>query len=153
MRFTIYTDGGARGNPGPAGIGIVIKDARGKTIDAFGRFIGETTNNQAEYRALLAALEKAKDLGGTEVECMLDSELLVKQMNREYKVRNPDLQPLFVRIWNLAQGFRRITFTHVPREQNREADAMVNQAIDSAPLLHNSAPRYNATDAPQKISS
>lgn len=124
-KLVIYTDGGARGNPGPAGIGVFIKD-----VGEYKEYIGETTNNQAEYRAVILALEKAKELGAEELEFFLDSELVVKQLNREYKVKNPDLAPLFLQIWNLNQGFKKVTFTHIRREQNKEADALVNKAID-----------------------
>ena len=129
-KFIVFTDGGARGNPGPAGIGVVIQDARGKALAAFGDYIGETTNNQAEYRAMIVALERAKELGATEVDAFADSELLVKQLNRVYKVKSAGLAPLFVKAWNLAAGFRRCTFRHVRREENREADRFVNAAID-----------------------
>lgn len=128
-KLTLFTDGGARGNPGPAGIGIVILED-GREIEAFGQYIGETTNNQAEYRALIAALKRASELGAEEVECKLDSELVVKQMRREYKVRQEGLQPLFLSAWNLCTGFRKVSFSHVPREQNSAADAQVNAAID-----------------------
>jgi ribonuclease HI len=128
-KFTTFTDGGARGNPGPAGIGIVILED-GKELEAFGRYIGETTNNQAEYRALIAALARASELGAEEVECKLDSELVVKQMRREYKVKEAGLQALFVAAWNLCTGFKKVTFSHVRREQNAAADAQVNAAID-----------------------
>lgn len=130
MHVRTFTDGGARGNPGPAGIGVVIKDAHGKVVEAFGDYLGEMTNNQAEYRAMIAALERAKELGATEVDACADSELLVKQLNRQYKVKNRELASLFVKVWNLAAGFQRVTFRHVYREQNKEADALVNQAID-----------------------
>lgn len=131
MKLVLYTDGGARGNPGPAGIGaVLIKD--GKVIEGLKKYIGETTNNQAEYQALILGLEKAQTLGATEVECRLDSELLVKQMKREYKVRDAGLAPLFVKVWNLSLGFKKITFHHIPRERNKEADKLVNEAIDSA---------------------
>lgn len=129
-KLTTYTDGGARGNPGPAGIGIVIKNEDGETIEAYGRYIGETTNNQAEYKALIFALEKAAELGATEVACFLDSELVVKQLNHEYKVRDHDLAPLFLRIWNQLNKFKKAEFTHIPREKNKEADHEVNKAID-----------------------
>jgi ribonuclease HI len=128
-KLTIYTDGGARGNPGPAAIGVVIMDGE-RVVDSFGRYIGETTNNQAEYRALIAALERAFELGAKEVECKLDSELVVKQMLREYKVRDKDLQPLFLAVYNLSVGFKKITFRHVRRELNAAADAEVNAALD-----------------------
>jgi len=130
MQLTIFTDGGARGNPGPAAIGVVIKNEEGRTVEAFGRYVGETTNNQAEYRALLAALEKAQEMGGTEIYCFADSELMVKQLNREYKVRDVDIAPLFLKIWNLSTQFKKISFRHVRREQNKEADALVNEALD-----------------------
>lgn len=129
-KLITFTDGGARGNPGPAGIGVVIKDGA-QTIEAFGRYIGETTNNQAEYQALLAALERARDLGADEVWCNLDSELLVKQLNGEYRVKNKDLAPLFLKLHNLSMGFKKISFHHIPRERNREADAEVNRALDA----------------------
>jgi len=128
--LTTFTDGGARGNPGPAGIGMVIKHGN-ELVEAFGRYIGETTNNQAEYKALIAVLERVSELGAEEVHCMLDSELVVKQMRHEYKVRDAGLQPLFLRAWNLVTGFKRVTFTHVPREENSLADAEVNAAIDN----------------------
>ncbi|MDO8462861.1 MAG: ribonuclease HI family protein [bacterium] len=131
MKLSIYTDGGARGNPGPAGTGIVIKDEAGAVVAAFGEYIGETTNNQAEYRAMLAALSRARELGATHVEAFADSELLVKQLNREYRVKNAGLAPLFVQLVTLAQGFQRCTFAHVRRAQNKEADALVNRAIDA----------------------
>ncbi len=130
MIITMYTDGGARGNPGPAGTGMVLLDADGKTLWEMGEYIGETTNNQAEYRALITALKKAKELGATEVSCFLDSELLVKQLKQEYRVRNAALAPLFVAAWNLARGFSAARFTHIPREKNKRADALVNAAID-----------------------
>ncbi len=129
-KIITFTDGGARGNPGHAGIGVIIKNEAGETLEAYGRYIGETTNNQAEYKALLSALERAKELGAEEVACHLDSELVTKQMNREYKVKDAELAKLFVKIWNLTQEFKKVTFQHVYREKNTEADAMVNEAID-----------------------
>ena len=129
MKIKLFTDGGARGNPGPAGIGAVIKDGE-KTILEANEYIGETTNNQAEYKALILGLEKAKELKAEEVECFLDSELVTKQMNREYKVKNKELAPLFVKAWNLSLGFKKIIFNHIYREKNEEADRLVNEAID-----------------------
>ncbi|MBT4277945.1 ribonuclease HI family protein [Candidatus Falkowbacteria bacterium] len=133
-KITIYTDGGARGNPGPAGIGAVIK---GAGIDkGYGEYIGETTNNEAEYRALVFALKKTKSLIGkfkakqAEIECFLDSELIVKQLNHEYKIENENLQKFFLEVWNLMLDFGRISFTHVRREQNKEADKLLNEALD-----------------------
>lgn len=128
-KATIHTDGGARGNPGPAGIGAVIK--LGDKIHHHKKYIGEATNNQAEYQALILGLEKAKDLGVKEVDCLLDSELVVKQLNREYRVKDKELALLFVKVWNLAQQFEKITFKHIFREANKEADKLVNEAIDN----------------------
>lgn len=127
-KLIIHTDGGARGNPGPAGIGVVIK--KGAETHSFKKYIGETTNNQAEYRAVILALEKAKELGGEDLEFYLDSELVVKQLNREYKVKDAGLAPLFVEIWNRGLHFKKITWRHIRREYNEEADKLVNEALD-----------------------
>ncbi|PIR13397.1 ribonuclease H [Candidatus Falkowbacteria bacterium CG11_big_fil_rev_8_21_14_0_20_39_10] len=129
-KLIIFTDGGARGNPGPAGIGAVLKDEDGKITAEISEYIGETTNNQAEYRAVLAAIKKAQEIGAEELEFYLDSELVVKQLNREYKVKNKDLAPLFVRIYNATMDFKKVTFKHVRREENTEADRLVNEALD-----------------------
>ena len=131
MKVTIFSDGGARGNPGPAGIGAVLTDESEQTVAEVSEYIGETTNNQAEYRALLAGLEKAKELGATDVSCFLDSELVVNQLNRKYKVKDKDLAPLFVQIHNLTIQIGSVTFQHVPREKNTHAGALVNKAIDA----------------------
>jgi ribonuclease HI len=128
-KLIIYTDGGARGNPGPAAIGAVLKSG-GEIVAEISEYIGETTNNQAEYRAVIAAIEKAKQFGAEDLEFFLDSELVVKQLNREYKVRDKDLAPLFMKIYNTSMGFKKISFKHVRREFNAEADALVNKALD-----------------------
>ena len=131
-KLVIYTDGGARGNPGPAAAGFVVG---GKE---YGEYLGERTNNYAEYQAVILALKKAKHLfgkkkaAGLEVEVRTDSELIVRQLNREYKVKEPELQPLFVEVLNLALDFKSVVFVHVPREQNRAADRLVNRALDAA---------------------
>lgn len=127
----IHTDGGARGNPGPAAIGIVIKTPSGETVAAWGKTIGETTNNQAEYQALEAALTKAKELGAEQVDCYLDSLLVVQQVKGEWKVKEASLKPNVDRVRALATQFKKVTFSHVPREQNAEADELVNQALDA----------------------
>ena len=126
----IHTDGGARGNPGPAAIGVVI-ELDGKKHQ-FKEYIGETTNNQAEYRAVILALEKAATLSANEVDIFLDSELVQQQLSGNYKVKNKDLAPLFVKVWNLSQQFKRVKYTHVRREDNKLADKLVNQAFDEA---------------------
>lgn len=131
-KFIIYTDGGARGNPGPGGIGVVIYDQAKKIVGEYSEYIGVATNNQAEYQAVILALTKAKALGASEIDFFLDSELVVSQLNGDYKVKDRALGSLFVKIWNLAQNFRKISYYHVPREKNRAADKLVNEALDEA---------------------
>ncbi|HOG38728.1 MAG TPA: ribonuclease HI family protein [bacterium] len=128
--YKLFTDGGSRGNPGPSAIGGVIYDGD-KIIKQFSERIPETTNNQAEYRAIIRGLELAKKLNIKELNCYLDSELVTKQINREFKVKDKDLAVLFVKLWNIKQDFKKITFTHIFREQNYLADKLVNQALDS----------------------
>lgn len=130
MKLISFSDGGARGNPGPAGVGAVLFNEKNEIVEELSRYLGETTNNQAEYRALIMALEKAQALGATEMECYLDSELVVKQLNREYKVKNQDLAPLFLKVHNISLAFKKISFHHVPREKNSVADGLANQAMD-----------------------
>lgn len=136
-KLVIHTDGGARGNPGPAGIGAVFysDDGTGGQIKVgeIKKYIGEATNNVAEYSALIAALEQAAALGYEKVECFLDSELVVRQLNGQYKVREEGLKLLAAKVLALTNSFGKgISFTHVPREKNREADKLVNLAIDQA---------------------
>ncbi len=139
-KLIIYTDGGARGNPGPAAIGVVIQETSDKkqgTSKYYGEAIGNTTNNIAEYKAVIFGLKKAKSLLGgkkaeeTEVEVRSDSELIVNQMNGDYKIKEESLKPLFIDVWNLKQDFKSVSFVHIPREKNREADKLVNQALDT----------------------
>lgn len=129
-KLIIYTDGGSRGNPGPAGFGVIIYDEHNKVVAEISEFIGVTTNNQAEYKAILAGIKKAVALGATEAQFYMDSELAVKQLNREYKVKNKDIAPLFLAIYNLTLSFKKITFTHIRREKNKEADRLANEAMD-----------------------
>ncbi len=129
-KLIIFTDGGARGNPGPAGIGAVLYDEQNNTVAEVSEYLGVATNNQAEYKALIAALKKAHSLGANELDCYLDSELVVKQLKREYKVKNKDLAPLFLEIHNLSFNFKKISYTHIPREKNKEADRLANEAMD-----------------------
>jgi ribonuclease HI len=135
-KIVVYTDGGARGNPGPAAIGVVIKDERGHTIKSYGEAIGDTTNNEAEYRAVVFALQKTKALLGKEkiknvaLEVNMDSELVVRQLNGEYKIEEERLFPFFIKIWNLRTDFGEVSFRHIPREKNKEADRLVNEALD-----------------------
>jgi ribonuclease HI len=128
----LSTDGGARGNPGPAAYGYVLETDDGTVLAAHGETIGVATNNVAEYRALVAGLEKALELGVDEVEVVSDSELLVKQMRGEYKVKNDALRELSEEAAQLARQLRSVRYTAVRREHNELADQLVNQALDAA---------------------
>lgn len=136
MKIIINTDGGARNNPGPAAIGVVIAQ-NDQILKRYSESIGKATNNHAEYRAVIFALEKAKLLFGkkkareVEIEVRLDSELVVKQLNHQYKIKEKDMQSLFIEVWNLILDFSQVSFKYIPREQNKEADKLVNQALDS----------------------
>lgn len=164
-KLLIYTDGGARGNPGPAACGVVIKNENGEIIFKISKYLGIVTNNQAEYEALILALQKAKGImksrntkscaqntyvqntkfcaqesrntkfcvptGNKNIECFLDSELVVKHLNREYKIKDENLQPLFIKVWNLTLDFDCVKFTHIPREENKLADGLVNKELDA----------------------
>lgn len=125
----LHTDGGARGNPGPAGTGYVLELEDGKKIRE-GHYIGENTNNQAEYDALRRGMERAVLEGVTHLNCFLDSELIVKQMTGVYRVKNGDLRLVYAKICDLAEKFETVTFKHVRREKNQQADKLVNMAID-----------------------
>lgn len=126
----LYTDGGARGNPGPSAIAFVICKMDGSVVKKDGEYIGPTTNNQAEYRALEAGLKEVGKMGVKELQVLMDSELVVKQMNGHYKIKNADLLPIYQSVKALADEFSKITFSHVPRELNKEADAEVNKILD-----------------------
>ena len=136
MKFTIHADGGARGNPGPAGAGAMIRDELGNSVASVSEFLGTRTNNFAEYEAVIlafAALQKIvpeKTRGAAEVVVKMDSELVVKQMRGEYKVRNLALKEQQARLASLAAGFGAVTFAHVPRAENSDADALANAAMD-----------------------
>jgi len=128
----IWVDGASRGNPGPAAIGAVIKDEQGRLYARISRRIGVATNNHAEYKALIAALEKAIKLGATHVEVNSDSELVVRQINGRYRVKKAALKPLYQQVKQLQSSLAGFTITHIPREQNSEADSLANRALDSA---------------------
>ena len=130
QEVVVYTDGGARGNPGPAALGVAIYEPDGTLIDTYGEYLGEQTNNYAEYSALVYALEQAKKLGASNVTCKLDSELIVKQLAGQYRVKNKGLQPLYEQVKKLACAFDEISFSHVRRELNKVADGMVNVILD-----------------------
>jgi ribonuclease HI len=127
----IYIDGGSRGNPGPAGLGVVLIGPDGEIAERVHRSLGHATNNTAEYRALLAGLERARALGFTDhLTVYSDSELLVRQMQGRYQVKHPGLRPLYLAAREQVAGFRRVTIQHIPREMNGEADALANRGID-----------------------
>ncbi len=135
-RIIIYTDGGSRGNPGPAAAGVVFCNEKGQDIKKYSEYLGDNlTNNEAEYGAVIFALKKFKAVFGkklaknSEVEIRSDSELLVKQLNGKYKILDSKIQPLFLEIWNLRFDFEKIRFRRIPREKNTEADKLVNEAF------------------------
>lgn len=134
MKLVIHVDGGARGNPGPAAIAAVLSTPEGEVVADAKEAIGVATNNVAEYRALLLGLERARELGATEVEVVNDSELVQKQINGEYKVKHPDMKPLYAQAIESFRAFDRWMIRSVPRAQNKDADALVNQALDAAQL-------------------
>ena len=138
-KLIIYTDGGSRGNPGPSAIGAVfVNRATGETFKTYGERVEDGTNNEAEYKAIIFALKKAKALYGKdnakkmEVEMRMDSELACRQLNGEYKLSAKHIQELFIEVWNLKTDFGKVTFVHIPREQNAFADAALNRALDSS---------------------
>jgi ribonuclease HI len=127
----VETDGASRGNPGLAGLGVIIKDHQGHTVETIGKFLGACTNNQAEYQALIEGLQAVARHQPETVTVRMDSELVVKQMNGQYRVKSPDLLPLYLKAIELADALPRVSFVHVPREQNPGADRVANVAIDS----------------------
>lgn len=129
-KLVINVDGASRGNPGPAAAGVVLRDEDGTVIDAFGRHLGECTNNVAEYRALVIALERASEFGARVVEVKTDSQLMEKQMKRQYRVKNHNLVPLYERATALAGKFDSFDISHVGREENSYADSLANKALD-----------------------
>jgi len=130
-KVTLYADGGSRGNPGPSATGYVLFDEQENILQQSGEYLGITTNNQAEYQAVKLGLEKAKQIGAREVDVYLDSLLVVNQMKGVYKVKNRDLWPIHEAIKELGEHFQKMTFTHVPRELNKLADAEVNKVLDA----------------------
>ncbi|HEA84603.1 MAG TPA: ribonuclease HI family protein [Candidatus Wildermuthbacteria bacterium] len=135
--YIIYTDGGSRGNPGPSALGVVIRNSNGETIEGYGKYLGEGTNNEAEYKAPISGLKKLRSMIGkkkaktTRVAMIADSELMVKQLNGKYKITDSRMQQLFLELWNLKIDFSEVTFEAVSRAQNKEADSFVNEALDA----------------------
>jgi ribonuclease HI len=132
MRVTVNVDGGSRGNPGPAAIAAVASDPSGKVLEERSKTIGEATNNVAEYRALLLGIELARELGADEIELVGDSELIVRQVRGEYKVKQDHLQPLRTKVIDALRDLGGWSIRNVPREENAEADRLVNEALDAA---------------------
>lgn len=130
-KFFLYTDGAARGNPGPAGAGAYICTPDGKAVAEIAEYLGETTNNVAEYKGLLYGLEKLIELGAQDVEIRADSELMVRQLNGQYKVKHPNLIPLYREALDLLRKIPSFKIMHIRREQNAEADRLSNEAIDN----------------------
>lgn len=131
MKLVINVDGGARGNPGPAAIGVVVSDADGNVVDELAEPIGHATNNVAEYRAVLRGIEWARGLGASELEIVGDSELVARQLTGTYKVRHPSMKPLYEEAVAALHAFDRWSIRTVPRDENAGADALVNQALDA----------------------
>ncbi len=134
MKLRTYTDGGARGNPGPAAIGVLICDSNGEILMEHSATIGEATNNVAEYKALIEGMKKAKELNATDLDCFLDSELVVKQLRGEYRLKHFNMQKLYDEVQQVRRSFASVSYTHVPREESnmRRADQLVNYALDQA---------------------
>lgn len=132
MKLFTFTDGGSRNNPGPAALGVVIKNENGDTVAAYGEYLGEQTNNYAEYMGLISALEKAVELGATEVEAVCDSKLVVEQLNGNWKVKEPSIQRLVLKAMKVMRQLKKVTIKHVLRDQNKAADEQVNIALDKA---------------------
>jgi ribonuclease HI len=132
VKLVVNVDGGARGNPGPAAVGAVVQDAAGEVLEERGERIGKATNNVAEYRAVLLGIERAAELGASELELVGDSELIVRQVNDEYKVKDATLRGLHAEVKRALRPFEKWSIRHVRREQNAEADRLVNAALDGA---------------------
>jgi ribonuclease HI len=132
LKLVLHVDGGARGNPGPAAIGVVISEPDGQVVEELAERIGVATNNVAEYRAVVRGLDRARALGATEVELVGDSELVARQLTGAYKVKHPAMKPLHAEARRALEGFERWRIRTVPRAQNAAADALVNAALDAA---------------------
>jgi ribonuclease HI len=130
MVVYIYTDGASRGNPGKAALGVIIYDKNGQVLAKENKYIGITTNNVAEYKAVILGLETAKKIGATNVKLFADSQLLIRQLLGEYKVKSEGLKPLYMKVKELAITFKEFDPVHVPREKNKEADKLANEALD-----------------------
>jgi len=131
MKLFIHTDGGARGNPGPGAIGVAVLDEKKKVIKEIGKYIGKSTNNEAEYKAVLEGLRVAKDLKGSEIIFYIDSLLVVSQLNGKFKLKEPRMKTFFNEAKLIEKSFKSVKYTHVPREKNYIADKIVNEVLDT----------------------
>jgi len=131
MKLILYSDGGARGNPGPGAVGIVIKNADGRVIKEIGKFIGRATNNEAEYKGVIFGLEACHEKNATEVTCFIDSLLVVNQLNGDFKVKDKKIKTFWTQVKNLEKKFSKVTYHHIPRTKNFLADKIVNEVLDS----------------------
>jgi len=131
MKLILYTDGGARGNPGPGAVGVVIKNKEGKVIKEVGKFIGRATNNEAEYKAIIEGLKECKEKKAGELECFLDSLLVVSQLNGKFKVKDKKIKILWNEAKSLEKNFKEVLYHHIPRTKNYLADKIVNEVLDS----------------------
>jgi len=134
-KMKIFTDGGSRGNPGPAGVGAVLLDGKNRKISEVSEYIGEATNNVAEYVAVICALQEALRLQGKEITLNLDSQLVARQLKGEYKVKDRNIKKFFVIARNLLRSFNGVNIKEIPREKNKEADKLVNTALDQKSLI------------------
>lgn len=130
MKMILYSDGGARGNPGPAAIGVYLHNPKKTYQKEYGVFIGHSTNNEAEYSALIKGLEFALDKGTTEIECKMDSEFVVKQLKGEYKIKNSRMKILWTKAKNLEKEFKKVTYKYISRDKNKVADRLVNEVLE-----------------------
>ena len=153
-KIIIYTDGGSRGNPGPAAAGVMFCNEKGQSIKEFSEYLGDKlTNNEAEYKAVIFALKKFKAVFGkklaknSEIEIRSDSELLVKQRNSQYKILNENIQPLFLEIWNLKFDFKKLKLKQISRDKNKQADRLANEAIDAKSLPAGGLPKGDKTQS------
>ncbi len=131
MKLLIHTDGGSRGNPGPGAIGIAVLNDQKKLIKEIGKFIGRSTNNEAEYKAVIEGLKTCKEMGGKELKFFIDSLLVVSQLNGKFKIKEPRMKKFYLEIKELEKSFDSVTYLHVPREKNYMADKIVNEVLDA----------------------
>lgn len=131
MKLFIHTDGGARGNPGPGAIGVAVLNDQKKLVKEIGKFIGISTNNEAEYKAVVEGLKTCKEMGGKELKFFIDSLLVVSQLNGKFKIKEPRMKKFYLEIKELEKDFESVTYLHVPREKNYMADKIVNEVLDA----------------------